>query len=82
MEKLPSIVILICKKWKKSEQIYCDWIMRYILWLPESTVCPKRSLPLLMYVIKRAPGVRICNEDFTPNRKNSSCQEMIGHILR
>jgi hypothetical protein len=35
-----------------------------------------------MYVIKRAPGVRICNEDFTPNRENSSCQEMIGHILR
>jgi len=30
MEKLPSIVILICKKWEKSEQIYCDWIMRYI----------------------------------------------------
>ena len=74
MEKLTSIVILICKKRKKSEQTYCYWIMRYILWLPESTVYPKRFL--------RAPGVRICNEDFTPNRKNSSCQEMIGHILR
>jgi len=30
MENLPPIVVLICKKWKKSEQIYCDWIMRYI----------------------------------------------------
>lgn len=34
-----------------------------------------------MYVIKRAPGVRIWNEDFTPNRTNSSCQEMDRQYL-
>ena len=44
MEKFPSIVILICKKWKKSEQTYCDWIMRYILWLPESTAYPLNQI--------------------------------------
>jgi hypothetical protein len=44
MEKLPSIVILIRKKWKKSEQTYCDWIMRYILWLPESTAYPRNQI--------------------------------------
>ena len=34
-----------------------------------------------MYVIKKGSGVRICNEDFTPNRKNSSCQEMAKQNL-
>jgi len=44
MEKLLSIVILIFKKWKKSEQTYCDWIMRYILWLSESTAYPRDQI--------------------------------------
>ena len=41
----------------------------------------------MWYVIgvgHKAQGIRFktCDKDFSPNRKNSSCQEMIGQYLR
>jgi len=49
----------------------------------------KSTLALLQILFKRSHlhgfyelKFRTCDEDFSPNRKNSSCQEMVGQYLR